>query len=796
MTAKSKILIVDDDPVLRRTLGDILKIKGYDLADVPGGKIAVLELMKEKPAVALIDLKLPDMDGLELIRQIRDQSPGTECIVLTGFASQASAIEAVNLGAYSYVQKPYDVEQLLLTIRRAIEKRQAEEALRESEEVYRTLVMTAPDAVIACDLEGIITYASQRTLELQGSENAERLSGLSIFELLIPEDRQRARESFQTALTSGIVRDLEFHMLKESGTQFAIEISAALIKDAYGKPKGYIAAARDITIRKRRDRELQALSGLAVALRTAQTRSDIITIILNEVLELLSVNSAALVLGDVLTSNDPASANTMLVEQGRGDWAHTTGEVLSINDCVVRREGVVRHTNPLDPARSIPGVAIPSIFNGPFAIAGIPLIAQSLTIGAMYVGREEKITAEELRVLSAIGDLAANAIYRTSLFEQTQLRLQRLDSLRIVDTSINGSMDMRTTLTVLLDQLTSQLNVAAASIYLFHSSTQMLEHIVDRGFQTHTTHRAFQRLSNSPAGQALLERRILYIPNPEFRKADGGSKEGAAAENAYAAELFLARGLAEEKFSAYHAIPLITKGQLKGVLELFHRQQPRITLEWMDFLETMAGQAAITIDNALLFEGLEKSKTELELAYDTTLEGWVRTLDMRDQEIEGHTRRVTEMTMRLARAMDLQEDALVQVRRGALLHDIGKMAIPDSILRKPGPLTEDEWQIMRRHPDYAFDLLMPIAYLQPAIDIPYCHHELWNGTGYPRGLKGNSIPLAARIFSVVDVWDALQNDRPYRKGWPLDKIVEYLRHESGRLFDPTVISAFLPLLEA
>ncbi|RJX27432.1 MAG: HD-GYP domain-containing protein, partial [Dethiobacter sp.] len=170
-------------------------------------------------------------------------------------------------------------------------------------------------------------------------------------------------------------------------------------------------------------------------------------------------------------------------------------------------------------------------------------------------------------------------------------------------------------------------------------------------------------------------------------------------------------------------------------------------------------------------------------------------LDLKDEETEGHSRRVTEMTLRIAREMGLKDEELVHVRRGALLHDIGKMGVPDAILLKPGKLTDEEWEIMRRHPVYAYQMLSRIGYLRPALDIPYCHHEKWDGTGYPRGLKGEEIPLPARIFAVVDVFDALTSDRPYRPAWPKEKALAYLRQQAGRHFDPRVVEAFLSLTE-
>ena len=191
---------------------------------------------------------------------------------------------------------------------------------------------------------------------------------------------------------------------------------------------------------------------------------------------------------------------------------------------------------------------------------------------------------------------------------------------------------------------------------------------------------------------------------------------------------------------------------------------------------------------------LLQAHRELQEAYEATLKGWVYGLDLRDCETADHSRRVTLLTVELARLMGMPETELINVRRSALLHDIGKIAVPDHILHKPGPLTEAEWVIMRKHPQTAHDMLAPIEYLRSALDIPFCHHERWDGTGYPRRLKGEQIPLVARIFAVIDVFDALSSDRPYRKAWPQEKIIEYIREQSGTHFDPKAVELFLQMM--
>lgn len=198
----------------------------------------------------------------------------------------------------------------------------------------------------------------------------------------------------------------------------------------------------------------------------------------------------------------------------------------------------------------------------------------------------------------------------------------------------------------------------------------------------------------------------------------------------------------------------------------------------------------VAINSREITERVQKER-ELAQAYDATLEGWSHALELRDKETDGHSRRVLDLTLRFSEALGINGQDIINIRRGALLHDIGKMGIPDSILQKPGELDEEEWDIMRKHPLYAHEMLYPISYLRPALEIPYCHHEKWDGTGYPRGLKGEEIPLAARIFAIVDVWDALISERPYSEAWPIDKAKEYIQAHSGTHFDPELVKFFL-----
>lgn len=238
--------------------------------------------------------------------------------------------------------------------------------------------------------------------------------------------------------------------------------------------------------------------------------------------------------------------------------------------------------------------------------------------------------------------------------------------------------------------------------------------------------------------------------------------------------------------------PLKIKDNLIGVIYVDNRAHTGMFgNNDLGLISAFANQAAVAIDNAGLFDDLQESNAELQIAYQATLEGWARALDLRDKETEGHTKRVTALTQRLAQAMGVDDDALVHITRGALLHDIGKMAIPDGILLKPSGLTSEERTLIQKHPVYAYEMLRPIKFLNPALDIPYCHHEKWDGSGYPRGLKGEEIPFAARIFSIIDVWDALVSDRPYRAGLEPAVVRKSIREQSGIHFEPRVVDVFL-----
>ena len=365
---------------------------------------------------------------------------------------------------------------------------------------------------------------------------------------------------------------------------------------------------------------------------------------------------------------------------------------------------------------------------------------------------------------------------------RTQAKLERslrqLQSLRAIDLAITTGNDRAASMAVVLAEAGETLSIDAALALSFEAGTRTLSLLAEHGLTRAPAAGTRMPVAGAAALAAVEGRAVVTTGAPEV--------EAALAERAAM--------IAPLAFGTYVALPMVAKGAVHGVLELFAAGAVTPAAEWLAFAEALATQAAIALDNDELYRDLQRRNEELTSAYDHTIAGWARALGLKDEETAGHSQRVTALTVQLARRLDLAAGDIVHLRRGALLHDIGKMGVPDRILLKPGKLSEDEFDVIKRHPIYAHDMLKDIAYLGPAIDIPYAHHEKWDGGGYPRGLAGERIPLAARIFAVVDVFDALTSARPYRAAWSRDDALAHIRAQAGAHFDPAVTRAFLAMI--
>jgi PAS domain S-box-containing protein/putative nucleotidyltransferase with HDIG domain len=748
VAAANGIVIADPQGYILWVNPAYSQITGYSQAEAVGETLSLLKSGKQEPAFYTRLWEVISSGKVwhgELLNRHKDGSLYYEEQTITPVLDEQG-----------------NISHYVIIMQDITERKQVEESTSE----LAAIVDSSNDAIIVVSLDHLIKHWNPAAERIYGYTAAD-VEGRPVTQLAPAGHQDEVPWALEKIAHGEMVEPFETERIRKDGRHIYASLTISPILGSAGKILGASIISRDITERKQRDLELEGMVAVANALRAAKNRAEMLPAVLGEATKLLNARGAAMALPN-------RSSGDIVFELAIGNMANWTGVTIPKSEGISGL--VIRTGKPYlnEDVLSDPRLAMADLLQDPRAVACVPLIAYGEPIAALWASRDTPFSDPELRLLNAIADMSANAIQRAILHEQTEQRLQRLAALHAIDNAISSSLDLSVTLGVLLDQVIWQLGVDAADVLLYNPHSETLEYAARRGFSSYLISHTRLNLDEGCAGQSIQSRQIVRIPNlPESK--DRFARAGL---------------LAGEGFVSYFAVPLIAKDQVKGVLDIFHRSELNPDREWMDFLEALAKQAAIAIDNALLFRDLQRTTDEIAQAYDTTLEGWVRTLGLRDGETEDHTQRVTEMTLRLASAMDIDPVELDYIRRGALLHDIGKMGIPDSILLKPGPLTPEEREIIRRHPVYAYELLQPIAYLRPALDIPYCHHEKWDGTGYPRHLKKEEIPLAARLFAIADVWDALTSNRPYRTAWSTEKARRYVRDQAGKHFDPQVVEVF------
>ncbi len=662
------------------------------------------------------------------------------------------------------------------------EMRRITNELRESNERFRLLMESSQDGIFAYDMSFHYTFWNKAMEKISGMPR-DSVLGKVAFEVFPFLDGVGEADSFRDAVKGKTaVRSAMPYDVPKTDKRGYFDSSHFPLLDAQGRVMGGMAIITESTVRVQTERRLNAQHNVTHILADSSTIDEASRKMLQVVCEALGWDFGVIWLvdqqKDILCCIEVWYVPLLEIEGFKAITMQTTfrigiglpGRVWASGKSAWIAD-IAHDTNfPRAPA---------AVREGLHAAFASPVTVGDEIRGVLeFFCHEMKEPDDDLyHMMGSIGSQVGQFLVRKEAEEQIRLQLQRLSGLHEVDMAITGSLDLHVSLNVFLDNVVTLLKVDAADVFILNPSMKTLEFVAGRGFVTNAVQRFCPIVGEGAAGRAVVERRLIGIP--DLNKSQDTSAR---------VKLF-----ADEGFIVHHVQPLIAKGGVNGVLEVFHRSPFTPDKEWLEFLGILATQGAIAIDNATMFYDLQRSNTELVMAYDCTLEGWSRALDLRDKETEGHTRRVTEMTLHLAREMGVSSEELVHIRRGALLHDIGKMGIPDKILLKPSPLTDEEWTIMRRHPEYSFDLLSPVVYLKSALDIPYCHHEKWDGTGYPRGLKGEQIPIAARIFAVVDVWDAMRFDRPYRNGWPEEKVREHIRSLAGTHFDPKVVEMFLKM---
>ncbi|GAA6731418.1 HD domain-containing phosphohydrolase [Thermus brockianus] len=647
----------------------------------------------------------------------------------------------------------------------------------EQETRFRTLAETAPALILLWQLESLedpesarLVFANPMVTETTGY-TPEELASRPIWELVHPADRETVRNRGLARLRGeNPPARYAFRILAKGGEVRWLDYSAARV-EVMGKP-AILGVGLDITEAKEKELALEAFARVSLALRRSEDLKEMMEHALDAALGALEAPVGSILLYDRDTGRLEEAAS-------RGWLKHIpTPPTLAEEGMVARAfqgEVVVSPDLKNDP-RVRPGAKplVPEGFSG----VVVPILAGTEPIGALTLAwpHPRTPTPAEVERAQLIAEAMGNAVRRANLRRKLAQRVEQLEALRAIDQAILASLDLAPSLEVLLDKI-FLLPVDAAAFFLYKPEEKALVFSASRGFRNP---KAFAprslRLGQGHVGRAALLGEKVAVDDLE---KEPGSHPAFTRQEALVSE---------------RAYPLLARGKLLGVLAVFTRRPWDLSPDEEEFLEALVGQSALALDSIQTLRELQKSQRELEAAYELTLLGWAKAVELRDQETAGHTERVTELTLRLARALGVPEEDLDHIRRGAILHDVGKIAIPDAILLKPGPLTEEEWGVMRLHPVYAHEWLSGIPFLKKALEIPYCHHERWDGSGYPRGLKGLEIPLSARIFAVVDVYDALTSDRPYRKAWPRERALAYLKEQAGKQFDPEVVAAFLRMM--
>jgi response regulator RpfG family c-di-GMP phosphodiesterase len=452
---------------------------------------------------------------------------------------------------------------------------------------------------------------------------------------------------------------------------------------------------------------------------------------------------------------------------GTGEWRDCTGIRVGIPELFLKKGEFFQATLPVE----MPPVSLDAERNFFYVI---PLSAQQSVWGYAFLLFPQEPTASERNFLRTAFSWTAKAIVGASLRRRVDQFQRQMDMLTAVEHAVNSSLSISVTQNVLLDACLHVLEADAAALWVMDPLEGALLLSAKRGFNRTYPLDRHMHATDSLAQRAIGERRLITQVTPQDEK------------NAE-------RMMRVEKFRYGVAAPLLARGECKGVLEVYSRSEEEPLREWMTLYEKMVTQATIAVDHALMIGALERASIHLSVTCDSAIEALSRAVDLRTREADGHSHRVADLTIQMAELARIPAHQMMHIHRGALLHDIGKIGVPDAVLWKPGAYTDGDWQWMHRHPQFAFDILQSLEVLQPAMGIPQYHHERWDGKGYPHGLTGNQIPLAARLFAVVDCWDSMLAPRPHRQPIGKSEAILYIQQGAGNQFDPEAVRIFLNL---
>jgi PAS domain S-box-containing protein/putative nucleotidyltransferase with HDIG domain len=743
-----QILMVEDSEVdallLEETL-DQNQLNSFEFTLSERLKTGLEILHKQKFDLILLDLGLPDSQGLESFEKVHNEFPDIPVVVLSGLMDEKLALAAVQAGAQDYLVKgPASWEIAPRAIRYAIERQQSQAALRESEEQYRLLFENAPVGILSVTTKGQIAEVNTTALQILGSPSAEATKSINLL-TFPPLIESGISADFQSCIDYARPISAEHPYTTKWGKSIFVKYHLTPVLNTEGQIVLVQAIIEDITERKRAEEALKESEEKYRLLVENAT----IGIIIAQDQTLKYINPRAIEL--VGYSKEELLSHDFAEHIHPDDRDETIGYYLKF----------------------LQGEETPA--NHVFRIIDKASGTKWIDSNAVLVNWEGRPASLNF-LMEITGRKLAEGALRQRLAELETLYESGL----------------------ILSQITNPDKIAKKLIALI---TEKLEwhHVIIRRY--HAEDGSLELLAFSHSGKSSAQNRSAMKERFQsmISKADEGLSGWVVQHGTTVRSGNLSRDSryreVESGLQSGLYVPMKIGGQIMGVISIESELPNAFTEADERLISTLAAQAAITLDNNQLLEDLQKSNDMIFQAYDDTIEGWSHALDLRDKETEGHTLRVTTLTEELAHEMDIPDSDMIHIRRGALLHDIGKMGVPDRILLKPDKLTDDEWVIMREHPVYAYNLLVRIEFLRPALSIPHHHHEKWDGSGYPDDLRGEQIPLAARIFAIIDVFDALTSDRPYRPAWSREKAINYIREQSGSQFDPKVVQAFMKLIE-
>lgn len=708
-----------------------------------------------RPDIVLSDWSLPQFNGLAALEIVRAKAIDAPFIIVSGKIGEEVAINAIKQGVYDYVLKD-NLARLPTAIQHALDYRENEKKAKIDNALIAlqaTALRVAPTAIAVLDTSGAVEWVNQAFEELTGYANKEVL-GFSADKFCISSDFLPL-ESIRNDPAAQKEYSCDGMERKKDGSLYIEERKICPVIDQDGSLSHIVLIKKDVTSIEQKKKELELDILFSTILH--QSKSP----------EGLCVNAISLLKGQFPEAKPMIclyTDGTAKIKKWFGEKPSEHGDDIETSD------------------------GRPSDRDRPFAEkhnTGTHGVRYEITMGEERIALFQvscscQSPLDHKKLFAQLAHQLESALQRMIAQQKVSAQIRNISFLKLISRTINTAMDFETVVGSLLKQIRRFLDSDAIALYL-NSGKETGELIcrAQSGFRTNLIEQVHIKYGQAYVGIAAEEQRIISVS-----RFDDIDQQGQ-----------LARLLHAEGFLSQHCAPIIIGGKTTGVLEVFQRKPFTPGSEWLILFDAIATQTGLALDYNALYADLQKAYLDLELSYEATIEGWSSAMDFRDQETEGHSKRVASLAISLAARLGIKEEEIARIGRGALLHDVGKIGIPDSILKKAGPLTDSEWVLMKQHPKIANEMLSRIPYLKESLEIPLYHHEKWDGSGYPEGLRGDKIPLAARLFSVIDVFDALTSDRPYRAAWSKEETLRYIQDQAGKQFDPAIVKVFISMIE-